>query len=166
VVVVVASAALADAPVLNGTFEESTHHVRESQDIALVADVDGRPVAGVVSDAANRSLAEVVDRRQSIDGDAGAANRGTFTVANAAETTETGRLINPPAVAALEVDPTGQRAVPRGDGSVDLQPLVTVALTYDTRAVGAGEARAFVDGFLDRAADTSALVLGSYRGRE
>ena len=164
VVLVLASATLTDHPVLNGTFTESTHQVTEPQHIALVADINGS-VSGVVPDAANKSLTEIVDRRQSVDSDEEPSHQATFTVTNAAETDGSGRLINPPAVAALEVDPTGERAVP-GENGVTIEPLVTASLTYDTRAIGAGEAQAFLDGFFERAERASELVLGSYRGRE
>ncbi|MDT3433332.1 E3 binding domain-containing protein [Haloarcula sp. 1CSR25-25] len=164
VVLVLASATLTDHPVLNGTFTESTHQVTEPQHIALVADINGS-VSGVIPDAANKSLTEIVDRRQSVDGDEEPPHQATFTVTNAAETDGSGRLINPPAVAALEVDPTGERAVP-GENGVTIRPLVTASLTYDTRAVGAAEAQAFLEGFFERAQRASELVLGSYRGRE
>ncbi|RLM97596.1 hypothetical protein D3D01_05450 [Haloarcula sp. Atlit-7R] len=164
VALVLASATLSEHAVMNGTFTESTHQVAEPQHIALVADINGS-VSGVISDAANKSLTEIVDIRQSVDGESEPSHQATFTVTNAAETAGSGRLINPPAVAALEIDPTGERAVPGGNG-VTIQPLVTASLTYDTRAIGAGEAQAFLDGFFERAARASELILGSYRGRE
>ena len=164
VALVLASTTLTEHAVMNGTFTESTHQVAEPQHIALVADINGS-VSGVIPDAANKSLTEIVDIRQSVDGESEPSHQATFTVTNAAETDGSGRLINPPAVAALELDPTGERAVP-GENGVTIQPLVTASLTYDTRAVGADEAQAFLDGFFERAARASELVLGSYRGRE
>jgi len=164
VALVLASATLTEHAVMNGTFTESTHQVAEPQHIALVADINGS-VSGVIPDAANKSLTEIVDIRQSVDGESEPSHQATFTVTNAAETDGSGRLINPPAVAALEIDPTSERAVP-GENGVTIQPLVTASLTYDTRAIGAGEAQAFLDGFFERAARASELVLGSYRGRE
>ena len=164
VALVLASATLTDCPALNGTFTESTHQVTEPQHIALVADINGS-VSGVISDAANKSLTEIVDIRQSVDGESEPSHQPTFTVTNAVETDDSGRLINPPAVAALEIDPTAERAVPTENG-VTIQPLVTANLTYDTRAVGTREAQAFLDGFFERAEQAPELVLGSYRGRE
>ena len=164
VALVLASTTLTEHAVMNGTFTESTHQVAEPQHIALVADINGS-VSGVIPDAANKSLTEIVDIRQSVDGESEPSHQATFTVTNAAETDGSGRLINPPAVAALELDPTGERAVP-GENGVTIQPLVTASLTYDTRVIGAGEAQAFLDGFFERAARASELVLGSYRGRE
>jgi pyruvate dehydrogenase E2 component (dihydrolipoamide acetyltransferase) len=166
VLLVVVSAALGAQPAMNGTYAEATHQIQETQDVALVGSVDDDAVAGVVSSLAGLSLTEIVERRRSIDGDADAGAGGaTFTLANAAETETAGRLINPPAVAALAVDPTSQRATPDGDG-VDLQPLVTLALTYDTRALGVDDARAFLDAVCERAERASELVLHSYSGRE
>ncbi|WP_435063675.1 E3 binding domain-containing protein [Halobaculum sp. EA56] len=170
VLVVVASAALSDVPVVNGTYEEATHHVRERQDVALVVDGDdGDPITGTVEDAAGRSLGEVVEARQAIEADGTDAESAdaapTFTLANAADASADSRLTNPPAVAALAVDATGRRALPSDEG-VDLRPLVTLALTYDARAVGGDEARAFLDAVRDRAAAADELVLASYRGTE
>ncbi len=167
--VVLASATLADHPVLNGTYAESTHQVRETQNVALVAGSDDGPVSVVVPDARNRSLTEIVEARRTVDGDdadaATSDERATFTVANAAETEADGRLVNPPSVATLEVDPTSQRAVPNSD-DVRLRPLVVATLTYDARAIGGNEAAAFLERLFDRAERASELVLGSYRGRE
>ncbi|WP_254612513.1 E3 binding domain-containing protein [Haloterrigena gelatinilytica] len=166
--VVLASATLADHPVLNGTYAESTHQVRATQNVALVAGSDDGPASVVVPDARNRSLTEIVEARRTVDGDdadAAETERATFTVANAAETEADGRLVNPPSVATLEVDPTGQRAVPNGD-DVRLRPLVVATLTYDARAIGGNEAAAFLERLFERAERTSELVLGSYRGRE
>ena len=162
VLAVVTTAALADAPALNGTYAESTHHVRPDCQLALVAGGDGGELTGVVPDAGDRSLGEIVEARRAIE--SGESPEPTFTLANAADTDEEGRLVNPPAVAALEVDPTGQRSVP--DDGVDLQPLVTAGLTYDTRAVGTGEATAFLEALFERLEAAPSLVLGSYRGRE
>ena len=164
VLLVVVSEALGAQPEINGTYAEATHQIQETQDVALVGSVDDDAVAGVVPGLAGLSLTEIVERRRSIDGDADAGAEGaTFTLANAAETE--GRLINPPAVAALAVDPTGQRATPDGDG-VDLQPLVTLTLTYDTRALGVDDARAFLNTVCERAERAAELVLHSYSGTE
>jgi pyruvate dehydrogenase E2 component (dihydrolipoamide acetyltransferase) len=166
VLLVVVSAALGAQPAMNGTYAESTHQIQKTQDVALVGSVDDDAVAGVVPGLAGLSLTEIVERRRSIDGDADAGAEGaTFTLANAAETETEGRFINPPAVAALAVDPTSQRAIPDGDG-VDLQPLVTLDLTYDTRALGVDDARAFLNTVCERAERASELVLQSYSGRE
>ena len=166
VLLVVVSAALGAQPEMNGTYAESTHQIQETQDVALVGSVDDDAVASVVPELAGLSLTEIVERRRSIDGDADAGAEGaTFTLANAAETETEGRLINPPAVAALAVDPTSQRATPDGDG-VDLQPLVTLDLTYDTRALGVDDARAFLNTVCERAKGASELVLHSYSGTE
>lgn len=166
VLVLVAGAALADHPTLNGTYTEGTHHVQDSQQIGLVVDVGGDPTLGVISDATGRTLSGVVAAREQV-GASGERDRGmpTFTLVDAAETETSDRLLAEPSVASLTVDPTGQRAVADGDG-VDLRPLVTVDLTYDTRAVGGREAEAFLDSFLEYAEVASELVLGSYRGHE
>lgn len=163
VLLVIAAATLSDRPAVNGTYEEATHHLQEQQDIALVTEVEDDPVAGVVPDVASRSLSELIDHRQELE--AGGGGKPSFTLANAAETGFDSLLVNPPGVASLDVDPSGRRAVPAGD-DVDLQPLVTAGLTYDTRAIDAAEAEAFLERFFERAAEAERLVLGTYRGSE
>ncbi|PSQ32572.1 hypothetical protein BRD09_03355 [Halobacteriales archaeon SW_10_68_16] len=164
VLAVVALVALPDHPTVNATYSEGTHHLQESRNLALAVDVEGDRTAGVIPAAGELSVTELVAARQELAGGDREAVP-TFTLANAAETDTEGLLVTEPAVAALAVDPTGQRAVPTDDG-VDLRPLVTASLTYDTRALDVADAREFLATFLDRAEDASALVLGSYRGGE
>jgi len=163
VLLVVASAALADRPLVNGTYAESTHQLAAEHDIALVTEADDDLHTTVIDGVDEKSLTEVVGARADSDGDDG--GRPSFTLANAAEVDSEGLLVNQPAVAALEVDPSGQRAVPTDDG-VDLRPLVTANLTYDTRALDSSEAEAFLDQFFERVDQASELLLGSYRGKE
>ncbi|MGQ3722414.1 E3 binding domain-containing protein [Natrialba aegyptia] len=163
VLLVVASAALADRPLMNGIYAESTHQLRESQDIALVTELDGELHTGVVPNVEEKSLTEIVDTRERLDDDS--EGEPSFTLANASKTDSDGMLVNPPCVAALEFDATGQRAVPEGSG-VDLRPLVTASLTYDTRAIDGSEADAFLQRLFERAERASELVLESYRGTE
>ena len=163
VLAVVASAALADHPEVNATYAGDTHQLQESRNLALAVDVAGDPTAGVIPDAGELSVTELVEARQELEGDGEAVP--TFTLANAGEAESSGLLVNEPAVAALEVDPTGQRAIPSGDG-VDLRPLVTASLTYDTRALDADDARGFLSSFLHHSESAPELVLGSYRGGE
>lgn len=167
VLLVVASATLTEHPVVNGTYVESTHQLQSTQDIALVTDVDNDPLGGVISDVESHSLSGLVEARQKIDSDKRDVETedATFTLANTAETGTDRLLVNPPGVAALEVDSAGQRAVPDKEG-VKLQPLVTASLTYNTRALGRSEALAFLDGFFQQAGRASELVLDSYRGTE
>ena len=163
VLAVVASAALEVEPALNGTYAESTHQVLPEHDVALVTEDGGDLLAGVIEGVDSKSLTEVLEAREALSG--GDDRRATFTLANAAEADVDGLLINPPGVAALAVDPTGRRAVPSGAGT-DIQPLVTVSLTYDTRALGDAEAEAFLGALFDAFESAPDLVLGSYRGAE
>ncbi len=163
VLAVVASVTLTNHPEINATYAGDTHQLQESRNLALAVDVAGDPTAGVIPGAGELSVTELVEARQELEGDGKAVP--TFTLANAGEAESSGLLVNEPAVAALEVDPTGQRAVPSGDG-VDLRPLVTASLTYDTRALDADDARGFLSSFFDHAESAPELVLGSYRGGE
>lgn len=166
VLAVVASAALGDHPPVNATYAEGTHQLHASRNLALVVGVEGDPTAGVIADVDELSVTELVEARQELGGaENGTDAVPTLTLANAGESDSEGLLVNEPAVAALEVDPTGQRAVPAGDG-VDLEPLVNASLTYDTRALDGADARAFLESFFDHAERASELVLGTYRGSE
>jgi pyruvate dehydrogenase E2 component (dihydrolipoamide acetyltransferase) len=165
VLLVVASAALADEPVVNGTYAEGTHQVQATQHVALVVDADGDPTSDVIPNLQDRSVTDIVEARQDIGGSDGRDEMPTFTLANAADADSEGLLVNQPAVAALDVDPTGQRAMP-GDDGVDLRPLVTASLTYDTRALDASDADRFLSALLSYAERASELVLSSYRGTE
>ncbi|MES3517507.1 MAG: E3 binding domain-containing protein [Natronomonas sp.] len=163
VLVVVASATLSDCPVLNGTYAESTHHLQNEQNIALVTEADEEPVAGVIPRVEDLSVTEIVERRQELEAEDG--RRPSFSITNRADTDFDSPLVNPPGVASLDVDPTGQRAVPSEDG-VDLQPLVTAGVTYDTRAIDTADAERFLERFFERATEAGDLVIGSYRGDE
>lgn len=166
VLVVIASAALEDRPLLNGTYAEATHQVQESTDIAIVGDLDDDASTEVLRNVGEMSLSDVVEARQAGDSvDESVESPPTFTLANATAADAEGRLINPPAVAALELDPAGQRAIP-GDDGVDLQRLVPARLTYDTRAVDSATAQAFLVAFFEHAERAPEHVLGSYRGKE
>ncbi len=165
VLLVVAAEALGDCPTVNATFAESTHHLQESVDVALVAGGgdDENPTVGVLEGVQGRSLGDLVEARRSLaDGD---GPRPSFTLASATDGEPGGRLVNPPTVAALVVDPSGQRALPGEDG-VDLQPLVRAGLTYDTRAIDESDARRFLDSLFDHAERAPEVVLGTYRGVE
>ncbi|MEF8902004.1 MAG: E3 binding domain-containing protein [Halovenus sp.] len=163
VVLVVASATLADRPLVNATYAESTHQLQENQNIALLADSDEGRDSVVIPSVAEKSLTDVVEAREARDG--ATEKTASFTLAHAADVESEGLLVNGPAVAGLEIDPSGQRAVPTDDG-VDLRPLVTAKLTYDTRAIDGSEADAFLDRLFERAEQASELILGSYRGKE
>lgn len=163
VLVIVASRALEEQPVVNGTYAESTHQVFSEHDIALATEDDSELLTGVIEDAGSKSLTDIVETREALPDDDD--RRPTFTLSSAADSDVGERLLNPPGVAALTVDPTGQRAVPDGSGT-DLQPLVTANLTYDARALGDAEVEAFLDALFDAFESASELVLGSYRGVE
>lgn len=163
VLVIVASTALEEQPVVNGTYAESTHQVFSEHDIALATEDDSELLTGVIEDAGSKSLTDIVETREAFPDDDD--RRPTFTLSSAADSDVGERLLNPPGVAALTVDPTGQRAVPDGSGT-DLQPLVTANLTYDARALGDAEVEAFLDALFDAFESASELVLGSYRGVE
>ena len=163
VALVVASAALADRPLVNATYTESTHQLQERQNIALVAESDEGQDKTVIQGVDEKSLTEVVEAREDRNGNP--ETTPSFTIANAADVEPEGLLVNQPAVAGLEIDPSGQRAVPTDDG-VDLQPLVTAKLTYDTRAIDRSDAEAFLNQLFERAEQASDLILGSYRGKE
>lgn len=166
VLLVVLAAALREVPEMNATFEESTHHLHESQHVALVAPADGDGLAtSVVADLDEQSFADLVEaRRKTGDGgeDAGADVTPTFTVADGAAFDDAaGKVVNPPAVAALAVDAVGQRATPAENG-VDLQPHATCGVTFDTRAVDQRVVERFFDSLDANARDASELVMKTF----
>ncbi|WP_227378456.1 E3 binding domain-containing protein [Haladaptatus halobius] len=165
VMLVVTSATLTDCPTLNATYSEATHQLQKKQDVAIATDIDDDPIASVIADVESKSVTDIVKARQEGSSDDASGHQPTFTLANAATGDADGRLVNPPGVATLEVDPTGQRAIPDGEG-VELQPLVTASLTYDTNAIGFDDAEQFLERFFEHAQQASELVLGTYRGRE
>lgn len=165
VLLVITSATLADCPALNATYSEATHQLQETQDIALATNIGDDLNAGVIMDVESQSVTDIVEARHSLGSDDVGRNRPTFTLANSTADTGDSLLINPPGVANLEVDPSGQRAVPDGEG-VELQPLITASLTYDTRAIGFDDAERFLERFFEHAQQASELVLRTYHGKE
>ncbi|WP_299333407.1 E3 binding domain-containing protein [Haloplanus sp.] len=133
VMVLVTTDALASSPRCNATFADATHQLRSEAHIDIVVGNEGE-MSGTVR----------VD-------DASAFAAGSAV----------GRVINPPAVVALEFDPVGQRATPEHDG-VGFEPLVTLGVTYDTRALDADDARAFLDAVAAAAGRAPALVTESF----
>nr|WP_208020321.1 E3 binding domain-containing protein [Haloplanus aerogenes] len=158
VVFLVASAALSACQRFNATYADATHQIHEGQHVAVLDEAG----TSVVAEAATRSLSEVIERRgEEVPDD---APTPTFTLSNAAagdDDAGVGRVVNPPAVAALSFDPVGQRATPTDDG-VRLDRLVTLHVTYDTRALDATDARAFLDAVAEAAGRAPALVTESY----
>jgi pyruvate dehydrogenase E2 component (dihydrolipoamide acetyltransferase) len=154
VVLLVATAALSACPRCNGTYADATHQIHEDRHVSVLTD----GASAVVPAAGARSLSEVIEaRRAGVEGD---APTPTFTLSNAAGEGG-GRVVNPPAVAALAFDPVGQRATPTADG-VRLDRLVTLSVTYDTRALDPSDARAFLDAVAAAADRAPALVTESY----
>jgi pyruvate/2-oxoglutarate dehydrogenase complex dihydrolipoamide acyltransferase (E2) component len=153
----VVSAALSACPRFNATYADATHQIHEGQHVAVV----GAEKTAVVAEADSRSLSAVIEARDGGEGDD--VPTPTFTLSNAAPSDEAaaGRVVNPPAVAALAFDPVGQRATPTDDG-VRLDRLVTLRLTYDTRAIDPTDARAFLDAVAEAAGRAPALVTESY----
>lgn len=160
VLMVAVSATLANRSEFNATFREGTHQLLEARHVALVTDVEGDLLAPVVPNVEDRSLAELAEYQPEEGGP-----DPTFTVANVAELDEcevSDALVNRPGVACLAVDPSGQRAVP-GEGGVDLRPLVTAGLIYDTRAVDRRDAERFLDALSENLERSSELLLDTFR---
>lgn len=172
VMLVALSATLADHRRFNATFTEATHHLHEHQHIAVVVETNGEVIAPVIPDVDERPLGNLVETRRELTKRALADDLadeertgGTFTLANVAdldgEDAPVGKLINPPGVACLEMNPVRQRVIP--NDVADLQPYVTFDLTYDTRAVDADAARQFLDALCETLNRATELVLETYR---
>jgi pyruvate dehydrogenase E2 component (dihydrolipoamide acetyltransferase) len=154
VVLLVVTAALSASPRCNGTYADATHQIHKDRHVSVLADGE----SAVVPAAGGRSLSEVVEARRT--GGYDDVPTPTFTLSNTAGEGG-GRVVNPPAIAALAFDPVGQRATPTADG-VRLDRLVTLSVTYDTRALDPSDARAFLDAVADAADRAPALVMESY----
>lgn len=166
ILLVVLAETLREVPEVNATFEESTHHLHESQHVALVAPAPEREglATRVVPDLDEQSFSDLVAARHEAGDEGKNPDEGptaTFTVANASDFDAAGKVVNPPAVAALEVDTVGQRAVPAENG-VDLRSHVTCGMTYDTRAVDRSVIERFFDNLDANASDATDLVMKTY----
>jgi pyruvate dehydrogenase E2 component (dihydrolipoamide acetyltransferase) len=167
VMVLVATDALASSPRCNATFADATHQLRSETHVDIVVGNEGEMSGTVrIDDASASSLADIVQRRMTGPDETDWDDRpgSTFTLSNAsafAAGSAVGRVINPPAVVALEFDPVGQRATPEHDG-VGFEPLVTLGVTYDTRALDADDARTFLDAVATAAGRAPALVTESF----
>jgi pyruvate dehydrogenase E2 component (dihydrolipoamide acetyltransferase) len=168
VLLVAVSATLPSHPSLNATFEDGTHHLHGHQRVALGTG-EGSPTI-TVDDVAEQSFADLVAVRQDRSGDSendtnsGSGNAEapvTFALAAGDNLEE---VLEAPTVAGLAIDVSKRRAIPVEEGEgVSLERYLLCSISYDPRAVGNANVRAFLDGVLDAIERAPELILRTYR---
>jgi polyketide synthase 12 len=147
-----ASAALADVPELNATYEDGRIAVHESRHIGLAVQTADGLVVPVLRDVDRRGLAELAAEVEHVVAAAQehslapARMRGsTFTVTEAGELGGlfATPLINAPEVAVLGLHRVADRAVVR-DRQVVVRRVGNVSCSFDHRAVDGFQASAFL----------------------
>jgi len=154
VLLVALSAALAEHPDFNATYEDGTHRVYAEHNVGVAVDIEAGLVAPVLGDVGSKSLAEVATERREVtrralDGDYSMddLSNGTFTVTNlgvlGVESFDP--VINPPQVAILGVDALADEVVPTEDGDVTVRKQLPVDLSFDHRVVDGADAARFLE---------------------
>lgn len=153
------AAALRQHPRVNGEFEGGRLKVHSHVHVAVAVDGEGGLVAPVIRDADRKPLAAISDElrelqekvrslRISRDELAGA----TFTVSNLGMfgVERFQAIINPPQSAILAVGRIARMPVGQPDGSIVLQPMMSLTLTADHRCLDGGAAARFLTTIRDR----------------
>lgn len=166
VLLVAVSAALADRPSFNATFEDETHHLHRRRDVAITTSSEGDRVRPVLDAIETRSFADLVSTRREATERAVASGvsdgHATFSLALEGEIDgNVEGIVAPPTVAGLVANPTRRRAVPAENG-VALERTLSLSLAYDTRVLGDADAEAFLETLLERIGDAPELVLRTY----
>ena len=164
VLLVAVSATLPPHPSLDATFDEGTHHLHSHQRVAIGTSDESPAV--VIDEVAEQSFADLVTIRQSRVGDESgeAGNDGAPATFALATGDDPGTVLEAPTVAGLAVDVSKRRAVPTEEGAgVSLERYLSCSLSYDPRAVGDADARAFLEGVLDAIERAPELILRTYR---
>jgi pyruvate dehydrogenase E2 component (dihydrolipoamide acetyltransferase) len=164
VLLVAVSATLPSHPSLDATFDEGTHHLHSHQRVAIGTSDESPAV--VIDEVAEQSFADLVAIRRSRVGDESgeAGNDGAPVTFALATGDDPGTVLEAPTVAGLAVDVSKRRAVPTEEGAgVSLERYLSCSLSYDPRAVGNANARAFLEGVLDAIESAPELILRTYR---
>lgn len=145
------SAALADHPAFNATFEDGTHRLYEEHNIGVAVDIEAGLVTPVIGSVNQKSLPEIAsarrrltDRMQAGDYTMSDFQGGTFTVSNLGPLGSDSftPIINPPEIAILGVNRVTERPRRGENGDVEFRKTITVDLSFDHRVVdGAAAAR-------------------------
>ena len=147
------AAALARHPRVNATWQGSELVSSSTANLGLAVAVEDGLVVPVIHNAAAMGLGEIAARRAALETKARAGKLtpadlegGTFTLSNlgmyGVEVFHA--IVNPPQVAILAVGAVADRVVPV-NGQPAVQPMLTVSLSCDHRAVDGARAAAFLD---------------------
>jgi pyruvate dehydrogenase E2 component (dihydrolipoyllysine-residue acetyltransferase) len=148
-----ACAALQEFPRLNSTFEMERHIIWNQVNLGIAVDTDAgllvpvirgceRLTAGAIADAIAELAQRARERRLTPDH----MRAGTFTISNPGSLggISAMAIINQPQVAILGTPAIVRRPAvvtdEHGEETIGIRPLMTLALTYDHRAVDGGEA--------------------------
>lgn len=166
VLLLAVSAALAEHPGFNATFEDGTHHLHEHQDIAIASTDEGEIVESVLSAVDERTFTDIVkashDQKEPVADNDGSGKRATFALASEEDCDDVRSVVAPPTVTGLVADWSHRRAIPAENG-VRFRRYLRLSLAYDSRAVGDKDAEAFLETILERIEAVPELVLQTYR---
>lgn len=145
--------ALKKFPAINSELQGNELHLKEYYDIGVAVSTDDGLVVPVVRDTDKKNFAQI---EQDIAELAGKAREGrlalddmqggTFTITNGGifGSTFSTPIINMPQAAILGMHNIVKRPVAMSDGSVEVRPMMQVALTYDHRIVDGKDAAGFL----------------------
>ncbi|RZV08065.1 pyruvate dehydrogenase E2 component (dihydrolipoamide acetyltransferase) [Natrinema hispanicum] len=152
------SAALADHPAFNATFEDDVHELWEEHNVGIAVDIEQGLIAPVLPDVESKSLGELADERRAlvdraISGDytMDDLQGGTFTVTNlgvlGVEAFDP--IINPPQVAILGVDAIDEQPTRGDDDGIEWRRHLPFDLSFDHRVVDGADAARFLETLVD-----------------
>jgi pyruvate dehydrogenase E2 component (dihydrolipoamide acetyltransferase) len=175
VLLVAVSTALAARPAFNATLENDTHHLHERQRVVLGSDTGER--SATIPRVTERSFAgTVAARRDGVgnaddgpddaddaddpdDRDHGKPATFALTIGDSAAS-----VLEEPTVAGLAANPSRWRAIPAAEGEgVSLERYLSLSVSYDPRAVGENDARAFLETVAESIERAPELILRTYR---
>jgi pyruvate dehydrogenase E2 component (dihydrolipoamide acetyltransferase) len=170
--VLAVSSTLEQHPAFNATFEEESHYIHETQDIAVAVDVDEGLVTPVLRGVENKLIDEIAIERRDLtdrvlDGDytMEEIQGGTFTISNLGPlgVESFNPVINPPQIAILGVNALTKQPVD-DNGEIVLHDHLPLDLSFDHRIIDGADAARFLDTLAGHLTNPLALLLGSVTG--
>ena len=153
-----AAGALQRHPRVNAGFDGGRLEVHGRINVAVAVDAEGGLVAPVVRDADRKSLAAIgrelrlfQEKARSLRFSGEDLGGATFTVSNLGMlgVDRFRAIINPPQSAILAVGRIASVPVGRADGSIALQPMMSLTLTADHRCLDGAAAARFLTSIRD-----------------
>ncbi len=147
------TAALQQHPRLNGSWQNNALVLNHRYNIGLAVAVDAGLVVPVIHDADQKNLADLTAQRIALIERAHAGklspndiNGGTFTISNLGMygVDAFNAIVNPPQAAILAISRIAERVIPVNH-QPSVQPMMTLTLSCDHRAVDGARAAHFLD---------------------